>query len=673
MLLLCLLAIPASAWEQSFENHPGDEPQNVFSGGNIHNYGHGYIYRMYTPNSIEIKKPFDGYLGFTLIPEGTGSGKSGRAYIHLVNSDGIEYFNLRIGGIFNELTSPKYRVEVIEESSGQGVTIYVDGVERGSASYIAEKGTPEKIIIEGTRNDYVEVYLGIDDISNNYGMVGCDNDFVSETDDYQYYTVGYPKPDLAYMFTKIYDPNNNVIATQNISNYSELSIEKSMIVDPGTYSIKLFMHDNLSGNNYYFAQRNFIFNKPSGKSIILDKEEYAPGDQVQIFTYMPSYSSGHKVTVNYKTSSGYTSYTYDVTSAEQNKNWVLPSNAQGGSFFAYFRDSSDNVVAYDSFEIIAPLGTMSLTLDKSTYEKNDTVRITYKYLPEDSDITLILRSGTTNVYTESWRDLSGSGVITFNINGRAADSIYVKAVSGSNILKEATAKILSGEGFVSGKVYDSTTATPISGATISIGGSQTTTDVVGYYELSVPLGTQPVTITKDGYQQYTGNMQVYSFAFSKLFYLVPIVESDSNTLYGTIEDYYTGEPLTGTYIQIKNGSTVYTMLTHSRTGNYLFDQEGLEGTWTLTVTKTGYDTYTRKVTLEGDTYLSIKLVPVGGSPNIPDDGGSGGSGGTGGTESTDRPSREAAKESLTWLESVMPNLIKLVVVVFVLALIGWRF
>lgn len=115
------------------------------------------------------------------------------------------------------------------------------------------------------------------------------------------------------------------------------------------------------------------------------------------------------------------------------------------------------------------------------------------------------------------------------------------------------------------------------------------------------------------------------------------------------------------------------MLTHSRTGNYLFDQEGLEGTWTLTVTKTGYDTYTRKVTLEGDTYLSIKLVPVGGSPNIPDDGGSGGSGGTGGTESTDRPSREAAKESLTWLESVMPNLIKLVVVVFVLALIGWRF
>ena len=26
-------------------------------------------------------------------------------------------------------------------------------------------------------------------ISNNYGMAGCDNDFVSETDDYQYYTV----------------------------------------------------------------------------------------------------------------------------------------------------------------------------------------------------------------------------------------------------------------------------------------------------------------------------------------------------------------------------------------------------------------------------------------------------------------------------------------------------
>ncbi len=60
-----------------------------------------------------------------------------------------------------------------------------------------------------------------------------------------------------------------------------------MIVDPGTYSIKLFMHDNLSGNNYYFAQRNFIFNKPSGKSIILDKEEYAPwgGSGTNIYLY----------------------------------------------------------------------------------------------------------------------------------------------------------------------------------------------------------------------------------------------------------------------------------------------------------------------------------------------------------------------------------------------------
>jgi hypothetical protein len=400
---------------------------------------------------------------------------------------------------------------------------------------------------------------------------------------------------------------------------------------------------------------------------------------MKIYTYMPTYSSGHKVTISYKTASGYTSYTYDVTSAEQTKNWVLPSTAQGGSFFAYFRDPSDNVVAYDSFEITAPLGTTSLSLDKSIYEKNDTIKISYKYLPEDSDITLILKSGSTNIFTESWRDLSGSGVISFNISGRAADSIYVKAVKpvagGTNtVLKEATAKILSGNGFISGKVYDSSTNTPVSGATVYIGGSSAVTNALGYYEMTTIMGTQPVSITKDGYNQYTGNVQVYSLSTSQNFYLVKTISTGSNTLYGTVTDYYTGAPLNSTYIQIKNGSIVYSMLTHSKTGNYLFDQEGLSGSWDVTVTKTGYDTHTRTVTIEGDTYLSIKLVPVGGSSSVPDDDSSGsGSGPSGGGSSDDRPSREAAKDSLTWLESTMPNLIKLVVVVFVLALIGWRF
>ncbi len=383
---------------------------------------------------------------------------------------------------------------------------------------------------------------------------------------------------------------------------------------------------------------------------------------MQIFTYMPAYSSGYKVSVSYRTSSGLTAYTYDVTSADYTKSWPLPSAAQGGSFFAYLRDPYDNVVAYDSFYISVPLGTTSLTLDKSTYEKNDTVKISYKYLPDNSDITLQLRSGSTNVYTESWRDLSGSGVISFNISGKAVDSIYVKAVTpvagGTNtLLAEAYAKILSGNGFISGKVYDSSTNSPISGATIYIGGSSAVTNALGYYEMTTLTGTQPVSIVCDGYNQYTGNVQLYSLSTSKNFYLVKTISTGSNTLYGTVTDYYTGAPLTNAYVQIKNGSTTYSMLTHSKTGNYLFDQEGLSGSWEVTVTKTGYDTHTRTVTISGDTYLSIKLVPINGS-SIPDDDSSSGSSGS----STDRPGREAARESMKEFEALAPGLISLVVI-----------
>jgi hypothetical protein len=359
------------------------------------------------------------------------------------------------------------------------------------------------------------------------------------------------------------------------------------------------------------------------------------------------------------------------------KRFTLPSNTKGGSYFAYLLDPSGDVVAYDSFYVSAPAGAVSLTLDKSTYENNDTIKITYQNMPEDTRIDLYLKSGSTNVFTTNFgvgEALSGSGVKTIDIGGRAADSIYVKATQGDifegTILAETNAIILSGEYLLSGKIYDSSSNVPISGAMIYVGGSSTTTNALGYYEMTVLAGTQPVSIVCDGYNQYTGNVQVYSLSTSRNFYLVKTITTGSNTLYGTVTDYYTGAPLNSTYIQIKNGSIVYSMLTHSKTGNYLFDQEGLTGEWDVTVTKTGYDTHTRTVTIDGDTYLSIKLVPVGGSSTVPDDSSSeSGSSGT----SSDRPSREAAKDSLTWLEGTIPDLVKLAVLVFMLALLGWRF
>jgi hypothetical protein len=570
-----------------------------------------------------------------------------------------------------------YRVEFVETSSGQGIECYLDGVLVDSSPYsVSNPGTISTIRLH-TRAWNGQGDIIIDDIttSENLAMVTCDNEILS-TDTYQYFRVGYPIITGSYWFARCYAPDGTIISVQNTSTFSEYSIPKTLINQSGTYTIRLFQHTSL-GNDFFYASKSFIYSVQSGYSLTLDKDQYTPGNQITIFSYMPSYLSGYRVALNYNTGAGLTPYIYDITTSEMTKRFTLPSNTKGGSYFAYLLDPSGDVVAYDSFYVSAPAGAVSLTLDKSTYENNDTIKITYQNMPEDTRIDLYLKSGSTNVFTTNFglsEPLSGSGVKTVDIGGRAADSVYVKATKGDifegTILAETNAVILSGEYLLSGKIYDSSSNVPISGATIYVGGSSTTTNALGYYEMTVLAGTQPVSIVCDGYNQYTGNVQVYSLSTSRNFYLVKTITTGSNTLYGTITDYYTGAPLNSTYIQIKNGSTVYSMLTHSKTGNYLFDQEGLTGEWDVTVTKTGYDTHTRTVTIDGDTYLSIKLVPVGGSSSVPDDDSDSGSSGS---SSSDRPSREAAKDSLTWLEGTIPDLVKLAVLVFMLALLGWRF
>ena len=699
LLLFCLLALPGSAWDMSFEKHPDDlEPDEYFSteyvqtaygNGSIVVSDHGYAWReppignLVTYRTIYIENDFDGQIAFSTQYGGVS------AY---TPSYGLILYDSENNVVFQDKDmvpapkhtgsdySPWHRIEFVETSSGQGIDAFLDGVLKDSSTYIATpNGSVSKIGIT-VRATYGGGNTIYDDIttSSTTAIIACDEDFIQD-DICQYFRVGYPVVSGLNWYAYLYSPDGIVLNSVNITGQNEFSFPSSDITEDGTYTIRLYAESEL-GNKFFYASKSFVYNKPSENSILLDKDEYRPGNQMLIFTWIPNFVDGYKVSLQYNTGAGWKSYEYDVTDDDYSKYFTIPSDAKAGKYYAYLITPRNEVVASDFYFVNAPSGDTSITLDKTVYENTDAVKIYYKYLPDDSDITLQLRSGSTNIFTESWRDLSGSGVISFDIEGRAADSVYVQAVTpvpkGTDIiLADITAEILSGNGFVSGKVYDSITATPVSGATITIGSSSTVSDAVGYYELSTFLGTQPVSITKDGYQNYTGSMQVYDFAFSKLFYIVPTVSTGSNTLYGTVEDYYTGDPLTGTYIKIKNGSTVYTMLTHSRTGNYLFDQEELSGSWDVTVTKTGYDTHTRTVTIDGDTYLSIKLVPVGGSSSAPDDDSSGsGSGSSGGSSSSaDRPSREAAKESLTWLEATMPNLIKLAVVVFMLALIGWRF
>lgn len=686
-LLILGLALPASAWEQSFELHPNDDDLSYMTADNfslktyteiptlLNPGGDGLFYYCYITEDIyqdiRIDRPFTDYFTFEFYTRSPASANID-IFLELYNGDGVNYSPTSdyLCSPVTTTTITKYKMEFVRTSTG--LDVYANDVLVKSTTFVdpSEADGSGYMIVRFLNKNMPYAWIGVDNFigSPDYALVSCDTE-LEDGENNQNYKVSFPYPDNRYMFTRVYAPNGTVIQTTNVSLWTQYSIPQTMITQDGTYSIKLFAHDTMTNSDIYYSSRYFIHNIPSSDSLTLNKDQYSPGEQMQIFTLIDNFVSGYTVSISYKTDTGLTAYTYNVPSDDYTKVWPLPSKSIAGTYFVYLKDPENNIVASDYYYLAAPLGEVSLTLDKQTYENNDSVKIFYAAMPEDTRIDFYLLSGSTKVYTTQWLTVSGSGVKTVPIAGKAADSIYVKATQGDifegTVLSDVTASILSGTGFITGKVYDSNTNVPVSGATVYIGGSEAITNTLGFYEMTALMGTQPVSITKDGYNQYTGNVQIYSISSTeKNFYLVPLHSSGSNTLYGTITDYYSGAPLSTAYIQIKNGSVSYSMLSHSKTGNYLFDQADLIGSWEITVTKTGFDTYTGIVSIEGDTYKSIKLAPVGGTSIDAEDTNTSSDTNDGISEITgpgERPGREAARESMEQFEAVIPGIIGFVI------------
>lgn len=667
LLFLLLLAAPGSAWEQTFENHPDDLDSDSYSTtfpitttGTTH-----YLYSvMDSTQSITFNVSWNGYLGFTIDPAQYGSFSAATANINvkMLDADGVQIFNSDMG-IVNATDGAK-RIELIGTTSG--VSYYKNGVFVDSDAYLVSDSEENisQIILTMSRVS-TTLYLKIDDFTTSYGVVGCDEEF-DTLDSYQYYTAGFPFPSDAFWVTKVYAPNGSVIQTTNVSLGVEYSIPKSLIKESGTYFIRLYEHDNLTESEYFYASRSFFYESPSGSTITLDKDEYERSDQMQIFTNIPSssFTSGYTVKIGYNTGDGTEYYTYSVPSSDYTKTYALSANAVGGFYSVHLYNPSDNIIASDEYYMSAPDGSTTVSLDKSTYETSDTIKISYTGASTGSTLYMYLRDSSSVLYSKTWSLSSASGVKSFDLSSYPGTTIvYVKIVKDSVLLADDRSTVFSGDYYLSGKIYDSVTKAAVEGAQISVNGSSTTTNEIGYYETPVNAGLQTVTILCDGYQQFTSNIYVSDLLSTQNFYIVPTSSTGSDTLYGVVVDYYTGSPVNSSYVQISNGSTTHSMLTNSKTGNYVFTQDGLAGTWTITVTKTNYDTYDGTVTISGDTYKQIRLVPTDGVDSEDSDS----------TDSTDRPSREAAEESLTWLEETIPGLVKLAVIVFMFALIGWRF
>ena len=98
-------------------------------------------------------------------------------------------------------------------------------------------------------------------------------------------------------------------------------------------------------------------------------------------------------------------------------------------------------------------------------------------------------------------------------------------------------------GTLSGKVTDSSTGNPISGATVQVsGGAKATTDASGNYSVGLPIGTYSATASAYGYLPGTVN-NISISANTTTTQNLSLSTAPTHVVSGTVKDSATGWPL----------------------------------------------------------------------------------------------------------------------------------
>ena len=147
---------------------------------------------------------------------------------------------------------------------------------------------------------------------------------------------------------------------------------------------------------------------------------------------------------------------------------------------------------------------------------------------------------------------------------------------------------------LTGTVTDSATAAAISGATVKLGDTETTTDSSGNYTLSgLSAGTYTLTVSKTGYTTYQASITIVEGTNTQNITLTAET-SQTGTLTGTVKS---GDAeVESVLVSLQNIGTYTT----AADGVYTFAQVTY-GTYTITATKTGYNNYSASVTINAAT------------------------------------------------------------------------
>lgn len=184
----------------------------------------------------------------------------------------------------------------------------------------------------------------------------------------------------------------------------------------------------------------------------------------------------------------------------------------------------------------------------------------------------------------SFQVLPGNYVLTVSKGGYVVSSFPIAAVSGqiyTNIFQMLQFVV------VSGLVTNLKTGASIQGATVTLGSNSTTTGSNGSYSLMVAPGTYTLTVSKTGFA--TNTSQLTGTSGQAITRNIAIREP-FGIIRGVVTDSDTGSFIVGAIVKWDSQQT-----TTASNGSYILNLDA--GTYTITVSKDGFDVKTSQVAL----------------------------------------------------------------------------
>jgi hypothetical protein len=160
-------------------------------------------------------------------------------------------------------------------------------------------------------------------------------------------------------------------------------------------------------------------------------------------------------------------------------------------------------------------------------------------IPADRyDSTLAANTGRWQQYTYDLSQFTGLGMTNVRI-GLLGISAYGYYIYVDDIAMTSYTCTPQPGGLVIGNVYDASTLTPLSGATVAEAGGITTTDSSGFYTLFSPSGSQTFTATMTGYTTGVTTANIVPSITQRI---------DFNLLFNTTEITWTGSTSTNWFV-----------------------------------------------------------------------------------------------------------------------------